>query len=124
MTHPLILLLGKNGQVGWELRRTLAPLGRILALDYPEIDLTEPIALRRIVLENRPAVVVNAAAYTAVDKAESDTPSPPYSSTPRLRVSSPRPRRKSARSWFITRQTMSMTAPGLRPTLKLIPLIH
>ena len=73
MTRPLILLLGKNGQVGWELRRTLAPLGNLLALDYPEIDLTEPIALRRIVLENRPAVVVNAAAYTAVDKAESDT---------------------------------------------------
>jgi dTDP-4-dehydrorhamnose reductase len=73
MTRPLILLLGKNGQVGWELRRTLAPLGNLLALDYPEIDLTEPIALRRIVLENRPAAVVNAAAYTAVDKAESDT---------------------------------------------------
>jgi dTDP-4-dehydrorhamnose reductase len=72
MSMPVILLIGKHGQVGWELRRTLAPLGRILAVDYPEIDLTEGVAVRRLVMENKPDVVVNAAAYTAVDKAESE----------------------------------------------------
>ena len=72
MESPKILLIGKNGQVGWELRRTLAPLARVLAVDYPEIDLTDVTAIRRLVLDNKPTVVVNAAAYTAVDKAESD----------------------------------------------------
>ena len=73
MEPPKILLIGKNGQVGWELRRTLSPLARVLAVDYPEIDLTDAAAARRLVLDNKPNVVVNAAAYTAVDKAESDT---------------------------------------------------
>lgn len=67
-----ILLLGKNGQVGWELRRTLAPLGEVTALDYPEINFTDISALRRLVAEARPDAVVNAAAYTAVDKAETE----------------------------------------------------
>lgn len=73
MDAPKILLLGKRGQVGWELHRALAPMARVLAVDYPEIDLTDATAARRLVLEHRPAVVLNAAAYTAVDKAESDT---------------------------------------------------
>lgn len=73
MDQPKILLIGKNGQVGWELRRTLAPVGQVLAVDYPEIDLTDAAAARRLVLENKPAVVINAAAYTAVDKAETET---------------------------------------------------
>jgi dTDP-4-dehydrorhamnose reductase len=72
MDLPKILLLGNNGQVGWELERALAPLGRVWALDYPEIDFSEGAALRRLVLEHRPRVVVNACAYTAVDQAESD----------------------------------------------------
>ena len=72
METPLILLLGKNGQVGWELRRTLSPIGNILALDYPEIDFTEPVTLRRLVLE-KTAPHRQAAAYTAVDKAESES---------------------------------------------------
>lgn len=72
MDLPRILLLGKNGQVGWELRRTLAPLGQVWALDYPEVDFTEAAALRKLVLEHRPQIVVNTAAYTAVDKAESE----------------------------------------------------
>ena len=72
MQQPKILLIGKNGQVGWELQRTLAALGQVLAVDYPEIDLTDAAAGRALVLENRPAVVINAAAYTAVDKAESE----------------------------------------------------
>jgi dTDP-4-dehydrorhamnose reductase len=67
-----ILLLGKNGQVGWELRRTLAPLAEVTAVDYPEVNFTDPSALRRLVAEARPDVVVNAAAYTAVDKAETE----------------------------------------------------
>jgi dTDP-4-dehydrorhamnose reductase len=68
-----ILLIGKNGQVGWELRRTLAPLAEVVAVDYPEINLTDTPTLRRFVAGTRPAVVVNAAAYTAVDKAETET---------------------------------------------------
>lgn len=67
-----ILLLGKIGQLGWELRRTLAPLGEITALDYPEIDLTRVDEIRRVVLEANPQVVINATAYTAVDRAESE----------------------------------------------------
>ncbi len=73
MELPKILLIGKNGQVGWELRRTLAPLAQVLAVDFPEIDLTDAAAARQFVLANRPRAVINAAAYTAVDKAESDT---------------------------------------------------
>ena len=67
-----ILLLGKNGQVGWELRRTLAPLAEVVAVDYPEINFTDTAALRRLVAGVRPDAVVNAAAYTAVDKAETE----------------------------------------------------
>jgi dTDP-4-dehydrorhamnose reductase len=67
-----ILLIGKNGQVGWELRRTLAPLAEVVAVDYPEINFTDAPALRQFVAATRPAVVVNAAAYTAVDKAETE----------------------------------------------------
>ena len=67
-----ILLIGKNGQVGWELCRTLAPLAEVVAVDYPEINFTDTVALRRLVAGARPDVVVNAAAYTAVDKAETE----------------------------------------------------
>jgi len=67
-----ILLLGKNGQVGWELHRTLAPLGEVTAVDYPEVNFTDAPALRQFVAGTRPDVVVNAAAYTAVDKAETE----------------------------------------------------
>jgi dTDP-4-dehydrorhamnose reductase len=73
MRTPKILLIGKNGQVGWELWRTLAPLGEITAVDYPEINFTDAASLRRLVSESRANVIVNAAAYTAVDKAESET---------------------------------------------------
>ncbi len=67
-----ILLLGKNGQVGWELQRTLAPLGNITALGRRELDLTNEPAIRSTVRSTRPDLIVNAAAYTAVDKAESE----------------------------------------------------
>ena len=67
-----ILLLGKNGQVGWELARSLAPLGQVVACDSLELDLADPDALRKTVRELEPGIIVNAAAHTAVDKAESE----------------------------------------------------
>lgn len=67
-----ILLLGKNGQVGWELQRALAPLGQLVALGRGEADFGNPESLRACVRDAHPDVIVNAAAYTAVDKAESD----------------------------------------------------
>jgi dTDP-4-dehydrorhamnose reductase len=71
-----ILLLGKNGQVGWELQRSLAPLGEVLALDRYSTphcgDLSQPEQLAQTVLSYKPDFIVNAAAHTAVDKAESE----------------------------------------------------
>ena len=67
-----ILLLGKNGQVGWELQRTLAPLGNVIAMDQDELDLVRISDIRSKVQDLKPDVIVNAAAYTAVDKAESE----------------------------------------------------
>ena len=68
-----ILLLGKNGQVGWELQRSLAPLGELISLDrHDGGDLADSDALRATVKAIAPQVIVNAAAYTAVDKAESE----------------------------------------------------
>jgi len=72
MPLPLILLIGKIGQVGWELRRTLAPLGQLRCIDFPEIDLTDGNSIRKWVRETSPNILINAAAYTAVDKAESE----------------------------------------------------
>jgi len=73
MSLPKILLFGKIGQVGWELRRTLAPLGRLVCVDYPEVDFTQPDSIRTWIREAAPDIVVNAAAYTAVDKAEAES---------------------------------------------------
>jgi len=71
-----ILLLGKNGQVGWELQRSLAPLGELIALDRHSSelcgDLGDLSGLARTIRTVRPDVIVNAAAHTAVDKAESE----------------------------------------------------
>jgi dTDP-4-dehydrorhamnose reductase len=67
-----ILLLGKNGQLGWELRRTLAPLGNVIALDFPEVDFSHPPELRQQILHINPKLIVNSAAYTSVDKAEEE----------------------------------------------------
>jgi dTDP-4-dehydrorhamnose reductase len=64
------LLLGRNGQVGFELRRALAPLGEVAAFDYPACDLTVPDSIRGIINAVGPQVIINAAAYTAVDTAE------------------------------------------------------
>lgn len=67
-----ILLIGRNGQVGWELERSLAPLGDVSALDRGAMDLADPDSIRMGIRASRPAVVVNAAAYTAVDRAETE----------------------------------------------------
>jgi dTDP-4-dehydrorhamnose reductase len=72
-----ILLLGKNGQLGWELQRSLAPLGELVALGRDggalAADFSRPESLADTVRALRPDVIVNAAAYTAVDRAEEDT---------------------------------------------------
>lgn len=65
-----ILVTGKNGQVGFELQRALSVLGEIHAVDQAECDLSETTAVRTLVEQARPQVIVNAAAYTAVDQAE------------------------------------------------------
>lgn len=66
------MLIGKNGQVGWELQRTCAPLGEVVALDYPDVNLADLDGLRSLVRELKPDVILNPAAYTNVDKAESE----------------------------------------------------
>ncbi len=76
--RPRFLVTGPRGQVGWELRRALAPLGEVLLADrnptagLPPLDLADPASVRAVVRAARPDVIVNAAAYTAVDKAESE----------------------------------------------------
>lgn len=67
-----ILLLGKDGQVGWQLQRSLAPHGRLVACGRAECDLSDLSQLRALVRRVQPSVIVNATAYTAVDKAESE----------------------------------------------------
>ena len=72
-----VLLLGKGGQVGWELQRALAPLGEVVACDFDSVgdlraDFSQPESLRALLRRVRPGLIVNAAAHTAVDKAESE----------------------------------------------------
>src|SRR6195256_3979864 len=67
-----ILLTGRNGQVGWELERALAPLGDIAATDRSTLDLEHSDSIRETMRNLRPNLIVNAAAYTAVDRAESE----------------------------------------------------
>ncbi|WP_321895809.1 dTDP-4-dehydrorhamnose reductase [Paraburkholderia heleia] len=70
--QPTILLTGVNGQVGFELARSLQGLGRVVAADRNMLDLSDLDAVRRVVLEVKPQLIVNPAAHTAVDKAESE----------------------------------------------------
>ena len=72
MKAPTILIIGRIGQVGWELRRTLGPLARLVAVDFPDIDLTNASSIVKWVRDTQPQAIVNAAAYTAVDKAETE----------------------------------------------------
>lgn len=72
MSRMTILLTGAGGQVGWELERTLAPLGDVVATDHHVLDLAQPDRIRAFVRELKPSLIVNPAAYTAVDKAEQE----------------------------------------------------
>lgn len=67
-----ILLTGATGQVGWELARTLLPLGEVIAVNRSQADLSDLKALRSMLQQHKPDVIVNPAAYTAVDKAETE----------------------------------------------------
>jgi dTDP-4-dehydrorhamnose reductase len=69
---PKILLTGKNGQVGHDLQGLLPRLGEVIALDRKQLDLSRPDEIRRVIREIRPTLIVNAAAYTAVDLAEKE----------------------------------------------------
>ena len=73
LDNKRILLLGKNGQVGWELQRALAPLGQLLMHDRTTCDLADPSALARTIDNAAPDIIVNAAAFTAVDRAEKES---------------------------------------------------
>ena len=67
-----ILLIGNTGQVGWELQRTLCPMGEIIALDYPAVDLLDLDRTRKLISQIQPQAIINAAAYTDVDHAETE----------------------------------------------------
>jgi dTDP-4-dehydrorhamnose reductase len=67
-----ILVTGKNGQVGFELMRSLAPLGTVVGIDIDECDLQDILAIERLLDKVQPELIVNPAAYTAVDKAEAE----------------------------------------------------
>jgi dTDP-4-dehydrorhamnose reductase len=69
---PVFLLTGKNGQIGAELLRLLPQMGEVVALDREHLDLSKPDDISRAIREIRPQIIVNAAAYTAVDQAETD----------------------------------------------------
>lgn len=71
-SNPHILITGSNGQVGRALQKALAPIGRVEALNRQALDLADPDAIRRVVRDRKPAIIVNAAAYTAVDRAETE----------------------------------------------------
>ena len=73
LERPTLLVIGQNGQVGYELLRALAPLGQVIGVDRTTCDLTNEQAVRSLVAKMQPDVIVNAAAYTAVDKAETDS---------------------------------------------------
>lgn len=65
-----ILKIGRNGQLGWELERCLLPIGTVISMEYPEIDLNDLPSIRRLVQEIKPEIIINTAAYNDVDRAE------------------------------------------------------
>jgi len=67
-----ILLLGNTGQLGWELNRTMLTMGDLVALDYPQIDMADPDSITAIMRDVKPTLILNATAYTDVDKAETN----------------------------------------------------
>jgi len=72
-SETVIFLIGKDGQVGWELNRTLATLGKVFAIGRKDLDLSDTNAIREKITAIKPHVIVNAAAYTAVDQAEKES---------------------------------------------------
>ena len=66
------MLLGTNGQLGWEAQRQLICFGEVFAFDYPDIDFSQPNTILKLIDEINPDLIYNAVAYTAVDKAETD----------------------------------------------------
>jgi len=72
MPRPTILVTGTQGQIGFELAQLLAPLGNVVAADRAMLDLADPDAIVAVMRRQEPAVIVNAGAYTAVDRAESE----------------------------------------------------
>ena len=72
MPRPTILVTGAQGQIGFELAQLLAPLGNVVAADRAMLDLSDPDAIVAVVRREKPALIVNAGAYTAVDRAESE----------------------------------------------------
>jgi len=86
---PTILLTGKTGQVGSELNRLLSQLGQIFAPGHRDLDLLNPGSVRSAIRDTRPQLIVNAAAYTAVDAAENDE-SKAYAINAEALASSPR----------------------------------
>jgi dTDP-4-dehydrorhamnose reductase len=67
-----ILIIGSQGQLGWELARSIPSLGEVTPVDFPDLDLTDPANIRSWIRDNKPDVIINTAAYTAVDQAESE----------------------------------------------------
>ena len=67
-----ILIIGSNGQLGWELQQVFQPLGQVVPIDYPEIDLRDPDSISHWIRNHKPKIIANAAAYTNVDQAETE----------------------------------------------------
>ena len=72
MKVPKILIVGRVGQVGWNCVTSSRVSARFRCVDYPEIDFSKPQMVREVVRSAQPSILINAAAYTAVDKAETD----------------------------------------------------
>ena len=67
-----ILIIGSQGQLGWELTQSISCLGEVIPIDFPDLDLANPTSIQSWVRGNKPDVIINAGAYTAVDQAESE----------------------------------------------------